>query len=76
MVFDSAQGGGVRPESGTLEMSAVLAGVEHDARLRTPAERCAVLSDVVRASPVLDAAAGQAALGGACKTAPPLAASR
>jgi para-nitrobenzyl esterase len=54
MVFDTDAGGGVRVEQGALDMDRVLATVAGDSRLGSGEERCAVLHELVRSSPVIE----------------------
>jgi para-nitrobenzyl esterase len=70
LVFDTEQDRGIRLQQGLLDMNAVLAGVDKDERLRTPEERCEVLREVVRSSPLLDPQVLDSRKGGACKVAP------
>jgi len=70
MVFDTAAGGGVRPEAGKLATADVIAAVDRDDRLRDPRERCAVLREVIRWSQLLPSDAYPALEGGACKDFP------
>ncbi len=70
MTFDTEAGGGVRMQSGTLDMQSVLATMERDPRLRTPKERCEVLGSVVNSSPLLTKEAYGTVAGGACKAFP------
>jgi len=63
IVFDTAAGGGIRMEPGTLTMGEIFDRLETDHRLRSDEERCTVYRAVVAWSP---ATAEPSFLGGAC----------
>jgi len=50
MLLDTEADGGLRMQAGRLEVADVVTGVEQDPRLRGPAERCALLRELVRRS--------------------------
>jgi para-nitrobenzyl esterase len=70
MVFDTDAGGGVRLEQGALDMDRVLATVAADSRLGTTEQRCAVLRELVRSSPLIERGAMQERVRAMCKDHP------